>query len=124
MIETNADLRNILSRITFGPSGVMLDRMALRWEIESISVAVETFEPAWRIRFNFLRPDAETGAVGCGTGRWELVEHGASESSVVKTAWLLLELLMRHELMEAFRFDGVALFDPHRTVEQLKGGAS
>ena len=44
---------------------------------------------------------------------------GASESAVVKTAWLLAELIVRHELMEAFLYKGIRIFDPHRTVEEL-----
>jgi len=30
-----------------------------------------------------------------------------------------IELLVRHELMEAFQYQHVKLFDPHRTVRQL-----
>ncbi len=41
------------------------------------------------------------------------------DSTVVKTCWLLLELLVRHELMESFQYRGVKLFDPHKTVEEL-----
>ena len=29
------------------------------------------------------------------------------------------ELIVRHELMEAFLYKGIRIFDPHRTVEEL-----
>lgn len=112
-VNTTAELHAVTEQITFGPSGVMLDKMDLRWEVEVL------VNVGWRIRFTFLRPDNETGVMGQGAGRWELIEAGATESSVVKTCWLLLELLVRHELMEAFMYRGVRLFDPHRTVDDL-----
>lgn len=111
-VKNKVDLQGIVGKITFGPSGVMLDRMNLEWEIHQIDIG-------WRVRFAFDRPDTVTGEPGRGYGRWELIERGASESSVVKTCWLLLELLVRHELMEAFQYNGAKLFDPHRTVAEL-----
>lgn len=117
-IRTADDLRSVLAKITFGPSGVMLDRMDLQWEIEPVHI-VMTNHTGWVVRFTFNRPDNRTGEMGRGAGRWEIVEAGARASAVVKTCWLLLELLVRHELMEAFLFDGVRLFDPHRTVDEL-----
>lgn len=136
-IGTRAELQSVLDGITFGPSGVMLDKMALRWEVVDLiernttyfgstngdpfpGVEKVTVQPAgWKIRFAFQRPDASTGLSATGYGRWELVTIGASEDSVVKTCWILLELLVRHELMESFLYMGAKLFDPHKTVAQL-----
>lgn len=117
-IETDAALRGVLAGITFGPSGVMLDRMALRWEVDRIMLGSGE---GWRVRCTFMRPDTTTGEMGRGAGRWEIVERSSEESSVVKTCWLLLELLVRHELMEAFLYRGARIFDPHKTVTQLAG---
>lgn len=122
-IDTRETLRAVLDEITFGPSGVMLDKMDLRWEIEEVVVCT-TAATAWLIRFTFNRPDTVTGEMGRGAGRWELVAKGTSRTSVVKTCWLLLELLVRHELMEAFLYQGSRLFDPHKTVEQLRGSSA
>lgn len=130
---TRRELQDILDNITFGPSGVMLHKMDLRWEVEDLVQRAHTLrgpaiddegrtaiEPlGWRIRFSFLRPDTVTGKVGRGFGRWEFVDIEAGESTIVKTCWLLLELLVRHELMEAFQYKGVRLFDPHRSVDEL-----
>ena len=127
-IRTETDVRVILGRISFAPSGVRLREMDLQWEVEPIWLeGVLLDEPgkqAWRIRLTFRRPDRETGEEGRGAGRWEIVEPGSTESTVFKTAWVLLELLVRHELMEAFLVDGVRPFDPHRTIAELCGGGS
>jgi len=117
-VTTTAELHDILKRITFGPSGVMLHTMDLRWDVKEVRDR-EAPIAGWLIRFNFLRPDTTTGVVGRGTGRWELIEYGASVTSAVKTCWLLLELLVRHELMESFLYDGVRIFDPHADVSTL-----
>lgn len=74
----------------------------------------------WLLWVEFERPDTHSGKAGVGRGRDEVVFRGAYESSVIKTAWVLIEMNVRHELMEAFKVDGVRIFDPHRTVAQLK----
>lgn len=110
LVENEAALRYVLDGITFAPS--CLD-MGWTWEIETIPGR------GWLVNTTFRRPDTRTGEVGVGTGRKEFIAIGASESAVVKTAWLLAELIVRHELMEAFLYRGVRIFDPHRTVEEL-----
>lgn len=84
----------------------------LGWEVKDIGVG-------WLINLTYERPDTFSGQVGTGRGRKEFVPYGAYESGVVKTAWLLLELLVRHELMEAFMYDGQRIFNPHHTVADL-----
>ncbi len=117
-IENRAQMRMVLDGITFGPSGVMLDRMDLQWETEPIAYPGGG---GWLIRCTFMRPDTVTGDIGRGAGRWEFVAHRSEETSLVKTCWLLLELLVRHELMESFIYRGAKIFDPHKTVAQLAG---
>lgn len=115
-ITTRADLEAAISRIAFAPSGIHLHSMDLGWEIEELPAPL-----GWRVRLTFSRPDTLTGDMGRGSGRWEMIDRGTSTSGAIKTCWLLLELLVRHELMECFLVDGLRIFDPHRTVEQLKG---
>ena len=73
----------------------------------------------WLVWCTFTRPDTDTNAVGTGRGRDEIVWFGTTVSGVVKTAWLLIELLVRHELMEGFRFDDSRIFNPHNSVFDL-----
>jgi hypothetical protein len=73
----------------------------------------------WLVSTTFQRPDRDSGVVGRGKGREWFIGVGTSESGVVKTAWLAAKQIVEHELMEAFRYQGKRVFDPHRTVEQL-----
>jgi hypothetical protein len=115
-IETIADLRAVFDQISFAPSCV---NMGWTWEIEELRVGPEQALKGWLVNTTFRRPDTDTGVVGTGRGRQELITVGASESGAVKTACLLAELIVRHELMEAFLYRGVRIFDPHHTVEEL-----
>jgi hypothetical protein len=119
-VETEAALRAILDEITFAPSCV---DMGWDWEIEELRLGdgggARQLTRGWLVNTTFRRPDTHTGEIGIGRGRQELVAFGASESAVVKTAWLLAELIVRHELMEAFLYKGVRIFNPHHTVEEL-----
>lgn len=110
LIENEVALHHVLDGITFAPS--CLD-MGWTWQIETLPGR------GWLVNTTFRRPDTRTGEIGVGTGRKEFVPIGAAESAVVKTAWLLAELIVRHELMEAFLYRGVRIFDPHRTIAEL-----
>jgi hypothetical protein len=114
-IESQEQLRAVLDQITFAPSCV---DMGWQWQIEELRLADGRLR-GWLVNTTFRRPDTHTGEIGIGSGRQELVAFGASESGVVKTAWLLAELIVRHELMEAFLYQGVRIFNPHHTVEEL-----
>lgn len=109
-----AQLRAVLNRITFAPSCV---DMSWKWELEE--VWEEDSLKGWLVNTTFQRPDTNTGEMGTGKGRQGFIPVGTTLSGVVKTAWLLAELIVRHELMEAFLFDGKRVFDPHKTVFEL-----
>lgn len=109
------DLETILHHITFAPSCV---DMGWDWDIQ------EVYGPAgdvtgWNIRTTFQRPDTDTGEIGTGHGRWWFVERGAYTSGIVKTAWLACKQIVEHELMEAFLYDGVRIFNPHADIFDL-----
>lgn len=114
-IESEQALGAVLDQITFAPSCV---DMGWAWQIEELRLADGRVR-GWLVNTTFRRPDTHSGEIGIGTGRQELIGFGASESSAVKTAWLLAELIVRHELMEAFLYKGVRIFNPHHTVEEL-----
>ena len=125
-IESRLDLNAVLDRVTFRPSCV---NFGWRWEVQTIwcTSCREGTCPyhggtgcqGWLINTAFQRPDIASGVVQSGRGRQEWVPFGTTVSGLVKTCWLLAELIVRHELMEAFCFDGARVFDPHKTVEQL-----
>jgi len=115
-VHTTAQLRDVLDQITFAPS--CLD-MGWTWEIEELRTGAADTHLGWLVNTTFQRPDTHTGKFGTGRGRKEFVAVGISESGAVKTAWLLAELIVRHELMEAFLYRGIRIFDPHHTVDEL-----
>lgn len=114
-IQTIQQLREVLKKVTFRKSCVNLK---WEWEVETV-YNPDGSTKGWFVNTTFERPDTETGEVGRGAGRQEFIKTGTSDSGVVKTCWLLAELIVRHELMEAFQYDGVRIFNPHHTVEEL-----
>ena len=121
IIETTKQLQETLERISF--KNTVLD---FKWRFEYTPIIIKTAtgveeysESAWLLFVSFERPDTITGEIGRGRGRDEIIKKGTTLSGVVKTAWLLVELMIRHELMEGFRFDGQRIFNPHNSVLEL-----
>ena len=56
---------------------------------------------------------------GGWTGRWWLVEPGASESDVIRTAFKAAITWEEHELRERFLYKGAAVFGPHYEIDRL-----
>ena len=104
-----SEITNILVRISFAPSN--LD-MGWKWEVKESS-------EGFLIRTTFQRPDTNTGEVGTGFGRWMHVDKNTDERGIIMTAWICAELIVKHELMEAFLVDGVRILDPHKSIEEL-----
>ncbi len=119
------DIRRILDSIKFAPSCVDFN---WRWEIVEVdgigwnnienqkeSVPLRGF----LINTTFQRPDTNTGVFGTGKGRRMWIEDTASETSVVMTAWVCVELIVKHELMEGFLYGNAKILDPHKTLDEL-----
>jgi hypothetical protein len=114
-IRSSEELEAALARVSVGNS--VID---WKWKFCHRYIEDDQDRMGWIVWVEFERPDTHSGDVGIGRGRDEVVWMGATESAVIKTAWVLIEMNVRHELMEAFKVDGVRIFDPHRTAEQLK----
>lgn len=118
-LDTLVRIEGTLARVMFAPSCV---DMGWRWE--AIAIEAMSGTPAgFLIRTTFQRPDRDTGAIERGFGRWWHLPPQPSESAIVKTAYAAARLILEHELMEAFRFDGHRLFDPHHDIEDLIAAA-
>lgn len=118
-VETIWQLRKVVDNVTFAKSCVNLD---WKWVIWPIFDGGESgLDVGWLVSTTFSRPDRDTGELQRGEGRREFIAKGTSESGVVKTCWLLAELIVRHEIMEAFHYKGMRVFDPHHTVYELGG---
>lgn len=106
---TIQEIQEILSKISFVKSCIDFN-----WQWQS-----KETEDGFLIRTSFRRPDINTGEIGTGFGRWMFIPKDCSEDSVVKTAWICCELIVKHELMESLLYDGHKIFDPHKTLEEL-----
>lgn len=115
--KKDSELLEILHNVTFERS--CLD-MGWGWFVEPVFLGPDPDAVlGWLVSTTFQRPDTKTGEIGQGRGREWLIRVGTTESGIVKTAWLACKQIVEHELMEAFRYKGKRIFDPHRTVEEL-----
>ncbi len=112
-IQTIDELHQTLQEIEM--TNTALD---FNWKFES-KLCNDPDMYGWFVRVAFDRPDTETGKVGTGYGRYEFVAMNTTESGIVKTCWLLIELVVRHELMEAFRWKNKRIFNPHNSIHDL-----
>lgn len=72
------------------------------------------------IRTSFMRKDINSGKKGKGWGRWHTTPvNGATETSIVMTAWVCVKMIIEHELLEGFEYKGKKVFNPHKTIDQL-----
>lgn len=113
------DVRYVLSCITFAPSCV---DMGWDWEVESIgSTTYDGTERlrGYALRTTFRRPERESGEIATGYGRWWFVPHDITVSGIVKTAFAAAKMILEHEIMESFKWQGKRVFDPHNSVELL-----
>lgn len=107
-------LDEILQQISF--ENTSLD---FEWQFHHTPFSLDNDRPGWLIWCSFKRIESVEGELGRGRGRDEIIWQGTKVSGVVKTAWLLIELLIRHELMEGFRWMGQRIFNPHNSVIDL-----
>ena len=114
-VNNKVELNKVLSDITFVHTVV-----DFKWRFEHKKTKIDGRD-AWLLWVSFERPDTITGEIGRGRGRDEIVWKGTSVSGVVKTCWVLVELMVRHELMEGFRWKNARIFNPHNSVFDLAG---
>ena len=108
---TIEDVKNILSNIVFAKYS-MLD---FDWDFK-----VEILGEHYMIKTSFIRKDIDSGKVEPGWGRWySMPILGATEKGVVMTGWMCIEQIIKHELLEGFEYNGVKVFDPHKSLEDL-----
>lgn len=117
---TAHDVQAILERISFAPSCI---DMGWEWEVENLydeGGAANGFHLlGWNIQTTFRRPDTATGEVGTGRGRSWFISKGSTADGIIKTAYLAMQQILTHELMEAFLVDEVRVFNPHAAISDL-----
>lgn len=89
------------------------------WRLGFSELKAEGRQPGWMVWWEFQRPDSDTGEMGWGRGRDEIIWQGTTVSGIIKTCWVAFELVVKHEMMHAFKFRKKTVFDPHATVDML-----
>jgi hypothetical protein len=118
-VQTTDHLKSVIHRISFAPACI---DFGWNFEVEELNVpenhraGAKLVLKGWFVNTTFRRPDTHTGQIGIGRGRKEFIAAGTSEDGVIKTCWLLCEL------MEAFLVDKKRIFDPHSSIELLQYG--
>jgi len=112
-IFTEEEAQQIVDRIDFAPSGIQMH------EIGKPKFIVTKNDYVFFIQCTFRRPDTQTGKVEQGFGRKYHCELNVTEKGLVMAAWMSFEQIVKHEMMECFLYNGVRLFDPHKTLEEL-----
>lgn len=117
-----SEVKELLNRIRFSPSNINMD---LDWDVKPTKISNESdivIEKGYSIRTTFTRPSGND--IERGYGRWLYVPENASVDNIIKTAWLCLEIITKHELMNAFLYDDSKVFDPLKTVAELQSKVS
>lgn len=105
------DVREILENLNFAKYSCI----DMGWRYE-----VEVHNGFYFIRTSFQRKDINSGEFGPGWGRWHTTPvAGATETSIVMTAWVAVKMIVEHELLEGFEYKGKKVFNPHKTIDQL-----
>ena len=103
------EIKKIVKNITFAPSN-----LDMGWKFQ-----VKETSDGFLIRTSFKRPDTHSGKIGTGYGRWMFLHKNIDERGIVMTAWVCAKLIVEHELMEAIKYRGVRILDPHKSLEEL-----
>ena len=108
-------LKKVLARINF--VNTVLD-FKWRFCVEPVEVHQNSqVKKGWFLWAEFERPDTNTRNIGIERGRDEIIWEGTTDSGAIKTAWMVVKMLIKHELMESFQVDGHRPFNLHHTIE-------
>jgi len=62
---------------------------------------------------------AKTGEIKEWKGGKYYLSYTMTDDEIVKKAWAAAQAVVHHEVMEAFRFDDVILFNPHLDFREI-----
>lgn len=124
---TKEQIQRVLANISFVPSCVDFE---WKWQVEQVFRVDHKANPhnldihpfvfaGWLVNTTFRRPDTNTGQIATGAGRKEFIPYGITVSGVVKTCFLLCRLIVEHEIMESYCYNGNRPFDPHNSINDL-----
>lgn len=86
-----------------------------------IIVAFDKKIPNGRIyvQISYLAICTKTKKLQKWNGRKYYLSDYMTDDEVIKTCYFAFETAIKHEVMEAFKVDGITLFNPHLNFEEL-----
>jgi hypothetical protein len=108
-------VRAVIDRIDFRPSCV---DMGWEWAIEEVFTATGE-RRGFLVAVSFQRPDTHTGEIGRGWSGPVFLPVDTDETRIIMKCWNCIELVVRHELMEAYCYLDARVLNPHKTIDQL-----
>lgn len=122
-INSTIELKEVISQVTMNKNCVF-HGMDIQFKYRYVNIQSkldpnDITDTGWMVKVEFWRKDTNTDTWGWGSGREEFIRIGTTESGVVKTLWVLVEMIIKHELMESFLYQGKRPFNPHNTIEAL-----
>lgn len=72
----------------------------------------------WRLRLSCPVTDVLDGSPRLAYGRWWEIPY-KTKGDVIRTAFMACFAMEEHELREAFKYDGLAVFGPHIDLGML-----
>jgi hypothetical protein len=91
-------------------------------EFRNWTMRVGDMGDGWFLQVEFPATDTESGLESTCRGRKWYVSAWSTPEEVVKTCWLAIEVALRHEAMEDFKYRGHAIFHPHTSLPALVFG--
>lgn len=123
MFEKNKELnrvRVLMTRVQIGFMGQKM-QFVVSWDKELTPDRLDTiaYEPRVYIQIEYSAPDTKTGENGSWKGRKWYLSKWMTDDEIVKTAYLAFRTCIEHEVLESFTVDGVRIFNPHVSFEEL-----
>lgn len=74
------------------------------------------YSPASKVSSAYLQIKCVINGYAVWSARKWMLSYHMCDTEIVNTAYLAYQQAMQHELGEMFTFNGVAVYDPHRSV--------
>lgn len=119
MIKELERVKRIARRISLNAMGVNFGIVVAHDQIHMSHVS-DIVEPRVYIQMKYRCPDTKEEGEDAEWkgGKWYLSPY-MTDDEIVKKIYLAFRTAVEHEVLEGFKVDDVAIFNPHRNFEDL-----
>lgn len=105
------EIKELLSRVSFQLFG---NKFWIEAERDKLKANGRVY-----LQVVYEAPDVKDGTLKVYKGRKWYLSPFMIPDEIIKTAYVAFEMAVKHEVLEGFFVDGVAIFNPHRSFEDL-----